>query len=106
MKGLSRTNLLYMRAFAEAWTDELIVQQLVGQIPWGHNVRILDYAKTPEEREFYVRQTIENGWSRNILELQIKSKLYERQGKAVTNFEMTLPQIAIGFGERFIKRPV
>ena len=42
MSGLSRTNLLYMRAFAETWPDEAIVQQVVGQIPWGHNVRLLE----------------------------------------------------------------
>ena len=57
MQGLSRTNLLYMRAFAEAWPDEVIVQQVVGQIPWGHNVRILDAVKDPAERLWYVQQT-------------------------------------------------
>ena len=67
MTGLSRTNLLYMRAFAEAWPEEAIVQQLVGQIPWGHNVRILDMLKERIEREWYIRQTIENGWRRNVL---------------------------------------
>lgn len=50
MKGLSRTNLLYMRSFAESWPDESIVQQVVGQIPWGHNVRLLDLVKHLEER--------------------------------------------------------
>jgi predicted nuclease of restriction endonuclease-like (RecB) superfamily len=53
MKGFSRTNLLYMRAFAEAWPDELFVQQVVGQIGWGHNLRILDLVKDPEQRECY-----------------------------------------------------
>src|SRR5690606_37402897 len=66
MKGLSRTNLLYMRLFAEAYSDYGIVQQLVGQIPWGHIARILDKIKEPIDREFYIRKTIENGWSRNI----------------------------------------
>src|ERR1039457_20884 len=82
MKGFSRTNLLYMRAFAEAWPEESIVQQLVGQIPWGHNVRILDMVKIPDERNWYIRQTIENGWSRNVLVHQIESGLYKRQGRA------------------------
>ena len=50
MKGFSRSNLLYMRAFAEAYSDEAIVQQLVGQIPWGHNIRLLDMMKDPEAR--------------------------------------------------------
>lgn len=90
-KGFSRTNLTYMRAFAEAYPDEQFVQQLVGQIPWGHNLRILDQLKKPEEREWYIRKTIENGWSRNVLELQIESRLFERLGTAPTNFSRTLP---------------
>jgi predicted nuclease of restriction endonuclease-like (RecB) superfamily len=60
MKGLSRTNLLYMRAFAEAYSDKEFVQQLVGQIPWGHNVRLLDKVKDPAERRWYIQQTITN----------------------------------------------
>jgi len=59
MKGLSRTNLLYMRSFAETWPEESIVQQVVGQIPWGHNVRLLDLVKQPEERLWYAQQA---GW--------------------------------------------
>jgi len=78
MKGFSRTNLLYMRAFAEAYPDEQIVQQVVGQIPWGHNVRILDLVKDSTERLWYVQQTIQYGWSRNVLVHQIESELYHR----------------------------
>ena len=88
MGGLSRTNLLYMRAFAETWPDESIVQQVVGQIPWGHNVRLLDLVKDSNERLWYVHAAIENGWSRNVLVLQIESGLYRRQGKAITNFQV------------------
>jgi predicted nuclease of restriction endonuclease-like (RecB) superfamily len=91
MQGLSRTNLLYMRAFAEAWPEEAIVQQVVGQIPWGHNVRLLDKLSDASARLWYARKTIEHGWSRTVLELQIESRLIERQGKAVTNFSHTLP---------------
>ena len=79
IQGLSRTNLFYMRAFAEAWPDEQIVQQVVAQIPWGHNVRLLDKLTGPEARLWYARQTIEQGWSRAILEMQIESQLRERQ---------------------------
>src|SRR5438105_2481069 len=86
MKGFSRTDLLYMRAFADAWPDESIVQQLVGQIPWGHNVRILDMAKSPDEREWYIRKTIDNGWSRNVLVLQIESGLLSAPGKGHHEF--------------------
>ena len=75
MSGFSRSNLLSMRAFAEAYPDPQIVQQLVGQFPWGHNVRILEQVKDPVERLWYVQQTIENGWSRNVLVHQIESGL-------------------------------
>ena len=74
-----------MRALAEAYRDEPIVQQLVAQIPWGHNVRILDIVRDYDEPLWYIQQTIENGWSRSVLEYQISSKLYQRQGKAITN---------------------
>lgn len=91
IKGLSRTNLLYMRAFAEAYSEEQIVQQVVGQIPWGHNLMILDKVKDSAARQWYAQQVTTNGWSRNILAMQIESQLYQRQGQAVTNFEATLP---------------
>lgn len=67
------------------------MQQVVAQIPWGRNLRILDAVDRPEEREWYVRQTVENGWSRDVLVHQIKSGFYHRQGQALTNFERTLP---------------
>lgn len=63
MKGFSRANLMYMRAFAEAWPDEAIVQQAVGQLPWGHNLVLLTKLKTPEQRLAYARGAIEHGWS-------------------------------------------
>src|SRR5579871_5506184 len=81
MKGFSRTNLLYMRAFAEAYPDEVIVQQVAGQIPWFHNCVLLDKVKDKEERLWYARAAIEHGWSRNILVHHIETKLFERQGK-------------------------
>jgi predicted nuclease of restriction endonuclease-like (RecB) superfamily len=67
MRGFSSRNLKYMRALAEAYPDEEFVQQVVAQIPWGHNVRILDYVKESIQREWYMHQTIENGWSRAVL---------------------------------------
>jgi predicted nuclease of restriction endonuclease-like (RecB) superfamily len=91
LKGLSRTNLLYMRAFAEAYSEEQIVQQVVGQIPWGHNLVILDKVKDLAARRWYAQEVTTNGWSRNILAIQIESQLYQRQGQAVSNFETTLP---------------
>lgn len=91
IKGFSPRNLKYMRAFAETYQDKQFVQQVVAQIPWGHNVRILDYVKESIQREWYIRQTIAHGWSRNVLVHQIESGLYGRQGKAVANFDRTLP---------------
>ena len=91
MKGLSSRNLKYMRAFSEAYPDETIVQQLAAQIPWFHNCVLLDKVRCPEERIWYIRQTISNGWSRNVLVHQIESGLYQRQGRALVNFDRTLP---------------
>jgi len=68
MTGLSARNLRYMRAFSEAYPDRGIVQQLVAQLPWGHIVVLLSAVKKPDEREWYMRETVENGWSRNVPE--------------------------------------
>lgn len=105
MKGFSARNLKYVRAFAQAYPDEEFVQQLVAQIPWGHNVRILDAVKDSEERKWYVEQTIQYGWSRNILVHQIESALYHRQGKAVTNFDRTLPKPQSELAQQLLKDP-
>lgn len=106
MKGLSPRNLRYMRTFAETYKDELFLQQAVAKLPWGHNVRILDYVRDPAEREFYVYKTIEHGWSRNILVHQIESDLYHRQGKAIANFDHTLPAPQSDSPCRFSKIPI
>jgi predicted nuclease of restriction endonuclease-like (RecB) superfamily len=105
VKGFSRTNLVYMRAFAEAYPEEQFVQQVVGQIPWGHNVRLLDLVKDQEERLWYAQQTIENGWSRNVLVLQIETGLIHRSGQAVTNFSRTLPSPQSDLAQSLLKDP-
>lgn len=105
MKGLSRTNLLYMRAFAEAWPEEPIVQQVAGQIPWFHNCVLLDKVRTTDERLWYARQAVEYGWSRNVLVHQIESRLYARQGKAVTNFDRALPAAQSDLARELLKDP-
>lgn len=81
------------------------MQQVVAQLPWGHNVRLLDYANTPSEREWYARAAIENGWSRNVLVHQIESGLYARQGKAVTNFRRALPAPESDLAAQMLKDP-
>jgi predicted nuclease of restriction endonuclease-like (RecB) superfamily len=105
MTGLSSRNLKYMRALAEAYPDESFVQQVVARLPWGHNVRLIEAVKSPVERHWYARQTIEHGWSRNVLVHQIDSQLYLRQGKAVTNFAVTLPSDHSELAQQLIKDP-
>lgn len=105
MKGFSRANLLYMRAFAEAWTDFEIVQQSVGQLPWGHNVLLLNRIKEQEARLFYVQKAIVENWSRATLEVHIKNRLHERQGKAVTNFAARLPAPTSALAQETLKDP-
>lgn len=89
MKGLSRSNLHYMRAFAEAWPE--IVPQPVGQLPWGHIRELLDKLHDGELRGWYAEQAVEHGWSRNVLLNQIMSQLHRRLGAAPSNFSRTLP---------------
>src|SRR5712664_1319802 len=94
-----------MRAFAEAWPDEDFVQQVAAQLPWFHNCTILDKLKNLAERIWYAQQTIENGWSRNILIHQIESNLFHRKGKAMTNFDRTLPAPQSELAQQIIKDP-
>lgn len=84
--------------------DETI-QQLVGQIPWGHNILIFSKAKKIQGAYFYICQTIENNWSRDVLALQIKTNLYKRQGKAISNFKNTLPQPTSDLAQQTLKDP-
>jgi predicted nuclease of restriction endonuclease-like (RecB) superfamily len=108
LKGFSRTNLLYMRSFAENWADfeqNPIVQQAVGQIPWGHNLVLLTKLNEPQARLDYARLCIEHGWSRNVLQHQIESGLLQRQGKATTNFNNTLPQAQSELAQQTLKDP-
>lgn len=92
MKGFSRANLMYMRAFAEAWPDAEIVQQAVGQLPWGHNLVLLTRLKDPAQRLAYAESAIAHGWSRNVLNIHIETRLLERSGQAVTHFASSLPR--------------
>jgi len=94
-----------MRAFAKTYPDEAFVQQLAAQIPWFHNCVILDKVKNALEREWYIRQTIQNGWSRNILVHQIETGLFHRQAKAITNFDRTLPQPQSELAQQLLKDP-
>ncbi|HTV56263.1 MAG TPA: PDDEXK nuclease domain-containing protein [Terriglobia bacterium] len=105
MTGFSPRNLKYMRAFAEGWPNEAIVQATLAQITWYHNIALVEKATSTEERLWYARQAIEHGWSRNVLVHQIESGLYGRQGKAVTNFTRTLPAPQSELAQQVIKDP-
>ena len=99
-RGLSPRNLRYMRAFAAAWPDRRIVQEVLAQITWYHCVALLDKVKDPETCFWYARKAREEGWSRNVLVMQIEAKLHERTGKAITNFPAILPDR--GFVQRTV----
>ncbi len=105
MRGFSRANLMYMRAFAEAWPESEIVQQLVGQLTWGANLVLLTQLKLPAARHFYAAQAIEHGWSRNVLSHHIESGLFERKGKAITNFSANLPEPHAQLATNILKDP-
>lgn len=105
MTGLSLRNLRYMRSFAEAWPDEQILQEVLAKLTWYHNIAILDKLKEPQERIWYAKQAIENGWSRNVLVHQIESGLFNRQGKAISNFKRTLPALHSDLAHQLLKDP-
>jgi predicted nuclease of restriction endonuclease-like (RecB) superfamily len=105
MKGFSRANLLYMRAFAQAWPDPEIVQQAVGQLPWGHNIVLLTRLKSMDMRLAYAHQAIEHGWSRNVLGIHIETQRLERSGQAVSNFEYRLPAEQSDLARESLKDP-
>lgn len=105
MKGFSTRNLKYMRAFAEAWTDFEIVQQVAAQLPWFHLCTLIDKVKETQQREWYLKQAIAQGWSRTTLEIHIKNCLHERQGQAVTNFAARLPAPTSALAQETLKDP-
>ena len=105
VRGFSSRNLKYMRAFAEAWPDEAIVQTALAQLTWYHNIALLEKLSDREVRLWYAAATVEFGWSRNVLVLQIESGLYQRQGKAITNFARTLPTPQSDLARNLLKDP-
>lgn len=100
-----RANLLYMRAFAEAWPDPEIVQRVVGRLPWGQNIELLGKLKDPAARLWYANAAVEHGWSRPVLVHQIETGLRVRQGRAVTNFGRALPPPQSDLAQQALKDP-
>ena len=91
MNGFSPRNLTYMRLFAAAWPDRAIVQRTVALLPWRSNLTLLEKLSAPEERLWYAQKALELGLSKDMLALQIESRLHERQGNATHNFAVALP---------------
>ena len=104
-KGYSERNLSYMLKFAKEYQDMAILQQSVAKLPWGHNILLIEKIKDQKTRFWYVEKCIENNWSRDILDLQIKSNLIERQGKSINNFESTLPKPLSDLANQTLKDP-
>ena len=105
MTGFGLQNLKYMRRFAEEYTIDEIGQQAIDQLPWGHNITLMYEVSNRQERLFYTQKTIENGWSRNILSIQIETNLYARQGGAITNFVDKLPSPQSDLANQTLKDP-
>ena len=105
MSGLSPRNLKYMRTNAHAWPEREIVQGSLAQITWYHNIALLEKISEPETRIWYAHRTSEEGWSRNILAMQIESNLHKRQGKAINNFDMSLPPAESDMAAQAFKDP-
>lgn len=112
--GLSRTNIYYAKKFYLLYSQYLkVVPQPVGQleemlfsIPWGHHRYLMDrYSKEPAKALFYVRKTMEEGWSRDTLLNFMDNGLYEREGKALTNFTRTLPETTSDLAQELTKDP-
>lgn len=107
LKGFSPRNLKYMRKFAKSYPDFTIMQQLAAQIPWAHNMVILDKIDDHSKQLWYIQKTVQNGWSRNVLVHQIEINLYERQAlpEKTTNFKNTLPAAQSDLAQEMIKDP-
>lgn len=106
LSGFSRSNLFCMRQFYCFYCHaDIKVQQLVGQIPWGHNILIFRKLKTVDNAVFYLHTTIQNNWSRSILDIQLDTKLHERQGQAITNFDKVLLSPQAELAKETLKDP-
>lgn len=105
MNGFSPRNLKYMRKFAEAWTDFEIVQRTVAQIPWRSNITLLDKLNDNNLRLWYAKKTIENGFGKDMLVIQIDTQLHLRQGAATQNFDTALPPVQSDLANQIFKDP-
>jgi predicted nuclease of restriction endonuclease-like (RecB) superfamily len=118
MAGFSPQNIWYMRAFYLAWTKEVAIlqqpvgeldghnlPQVVGEIPWGHNLQLLAKLKDPRQRLWYAQKAVQHGWSRAVVVHQIELNLFGREGQAITNFPLTLPAPQSDLAQQTLKDP-
>ncbi len=106
IKGFSKRNVYAMRQWYLFYSEQFeFVPQAVAQIPWGHNRLIISRIKNIDKAIFYAKATIENGWARDNLEIQIDNNYFERKGNAITNFEKTLPVLQSDLAQETIKDP-
>ena len=103
IKGFGERNLVYMQTFAAAYPDYEFTQATPAQITWYHNQTILDKIKDHQTRIWYIQKTIENGWSRNVLVMQIEAQTHLKLGAAQTNFSLTLPKPTSDLAQQLIK---
>ena len=105
MKGFSPRNLKYMRRLAEEYPQREIVQEVLAQLTWYHNITLIEKISSLPERQWYAQQAIKNGWSRKVLVHQIESNLYLRQGTTIHNFRNTLPAPQSDLARQTLKDP-
>jgi predicted nuclease of restriction endonuclease-like (RecB) superfamily len=128
LKGFSHRNLKSIRQWYSFWSEvpaigkqavsqleekgkqpvsrlDMEFRRLVSQIPWGHNILLIQKLKDPAEALFYVQKTIENNWSRSVLTHHLESKLHLREGKAITNFQSTLPEPESDLAQQLLRDP-
>ncbi len=103
VKGYSVTNLKYMRMLASTYDEEEL--RVVSQIPWSHNQILLNRLNDNPQRLWYAQKSTEHGWSGAILQVQLENDLFSRQGKALTNFQQTLPPIQSDLAQQAFKDP-
>lgn len=105
MRGFSPRNLKYMRALAQAWPEPAFVQQPVAQLPWSHVVTLLDKLDNAEHRTWYAAKSIEHGWSRSVLTMQIETGAHRRTGSAINNFSDRLAPPQSDLARETLKDP-
>ncbi|REA64388.1 hypothetical protein DSL64_02220 [Dyadobacter luteus] len=112
IKGLSSSNLKYCKIFYSFYTESIgqqpvdqLSHKLVTQIPWGHDILIFTKCNNLQQAVFYLQRTLENGWSRDVLAMQLKSNLYTRTGASVINFKATLPEPFSDLARQTLKDP-